>query len=162
MKEKFNKIPLGINLKEFFLLLFLIFVSGFSTIIQFITLFCFSIAFLFIGSKIKFLNRWVFYISLIFISVIQLLFLWRLDYGITYVINTILISLMWFLALQASNIVIKSVSDITDLKLERILKIFFQINLFLVILQIVFMCIEMKTFFPFSNMSAGDNVKGLF
>lgn len=162
MKEKIYKIPLGINLKEFFLLLFLICASGFSTIIQFITLFCFSIAFLFTGNKIKFVNRWLFYFSLITISIIQLFFLWRTDYNINYIINTLLISFMWFLALQSSNIVIKSVFNINDSKLESILKMFFKINLFIVILQIVFMCVEMKTFMPFSSMSAGDNVKGLF
>lgn len=162
MKEKLFQIPLSINLKEFFFLLFLICASGFSTIIQLITLFCFSLYFLLISKKIKFVNRWVFYISLTTISIIQLLFLWRTDYGLNYAINTLLISFMWFLALQASNIVVKGVFDINNIKLERILKIFFKVNFFLVVLQVVFMCIEMKTFFPFSNMSAGDNIKGLF
>ena len=69
---------------------------------------------------------------------------------------------MWFLAFQSSNIVVKNVFELEGLKIEKILKIFFKINLFLVIIQIVIMCIDMKTLLPFANMSAGDNVKGLF
>ena len=69
---------------------------------------------------------------------------------------------MWFLAFQSSNIVVKIVFDIEDLKIEKILNIFFRINLFLVIIQIVIMCIDMRTWLPFSSMSAGDNIKWLF
>lgn len=157
-----NRLSLGLNLKESFFLLFLICASGFSTIIQFISLLVFSVLFLFIGNKIRFINRWVFYILLLGISLFQLLLVWKSDYSINYVINTILISLMWFIALQGSNIVIKSVFEFDKLKIERVLKIFFKINLFLAILQIIMLGIELKTWFPFSSMSAGDSVKGFF
>lgn len=162
MKATNTFLNLGLNLKEALLLLFLICISGFSTIIQFITLFIFSFVFLFLGRKVKYVYRWVYYISLLGISLIQLMFVWRTDYSVNYIINTVIIAFMWFLALQGSNIIIRGVTEINIEKVEKILKIFFQINLFFVVLQIIIMGFEMQTFFPFSNMSAGDNVKGLF
>src|SRR5690606_6791034 len=156
------KLTLGLNIKEFSLLVFLICASGFSTFIQLISLFIFSLAFIFFSRKIRFVGRWVFYMLLLIVSIIQLFFLWKADYGLNFILNTLLISFMLFLALQCSNIVVGSVFSFDNLKLERILKIFFKLNLILIILQIILMCVEMKTLFPFSNMSAGDNLKGFF
>lgn len=159
-----KRIPLtiGLNLKEFFLLVFLICAAGFSTIIQLITLFVFSFIYLFIGHKIKFVSRWIFYVSLLIVSVLQLFLVWKTEYGINFIVNTLLISAMWFFALQSSNFVVKSIYEIDKQQIEKILKIFFKLNLLFALMQILHMCIEMKTLTPFSSMSAGDNVKGLF
>jgi hypothetical protein len=162
MKLTITHKSLGLTLKELIFLLFLICAAGFSTILQFVSLFLFSFVFLFVGRKIKFIGRWFFFISLIVISLAQLLLFWKTDYSFNYIVNSGLIAFMWFLALQGSNIVINNVFEIDAQKIERILKIFFKINLFLAILQILYLCIELKTLFPFSNMSAGDCVKGLF
>jgi hypothetical protein len=152
----------GLNMKEFVFLVFLICSAGSSTILQLLSLFIFSIGFLFVGTKIRFTHRWFFYIGLLLLSLIQLLFVWKSDYGINYIVNTIFITLMWFLGLQCSNIVTKNVAEIPTPNIEKIINIFFKLNCYIVVLQFIWMCIDMQTLFPFSNMSAGDNVKGFF
>lgn len=151
-----------INTKEAVFLLFLIFSAGSSTVIQLATLLLFSIGFLFVGTKIRYVQRWLFYIGLLSISLLPVLFFWRIDFGTTYIVNTLLISLMWFIALQCSNIVVFNVFSMRSCRIHRVVDVFFKINLVAVVLQIIWMCIDMKTFFPFTDMSAGDNVKGFF
>lgn len=152
----------GLNMREFLFLVFLICSAGSSTILQLLSLFIFSIGFLFVGTKIRFTHRWFFYVGLLFLSLIQLLFVWKSDYGISYFINTLFITLMWFLALQCSNIVVNNVSKIATPNIEKVVNLFFKLNVYVVLLQVLWMCIAWKTLFPFEDMSAGDNVKGFF
>lgn len=162
MNRKLQQLKVGLSIKELFFLLFLICASGFSTFIQLASLLLFSVGFMFVGKEIKFIGRWFFYAGLMLISLLQILLFWLEDYSSNFIFNTLLISLMWFLALQSSNIIIRSVFSFENFQIERILKIFFKLNLILSIFQIIVMSYDMNTFFPFSNMSAGDNVKGFF
>jgi len=151
-----------LNKKELFLLLFLFLTAGFSSFIQLISLLIFSLWFLFVSRKVKLVYRYFFYFTLLSISVVQVLLVWKEDYQIGFVINSIFISVMWFFALQSSNIVVKSVFGLSELSIEKILNITFKLNLIFVLFQFFSMCLEMQTAFPFSSMSAGDNIKGIF
>jgi hypothetical protein len=107
-----------------------------------------------------------FYIGLLLISAIQLLFFWREDYKMGFVINTILMSFMWFLAFLGHNFIANSVKKNSVELLEKMLNYFFKLNILLVIMQYILVCFEAKTIFPFSvpefGMSTGDYIKGFF
>ena len=161
MKQVKTKIHSYLNSGETLLLIFLVFSSGFSTIFQLLFLFAFSLLFLFNGSKIINSRRWIFYFGLTILSLLQLTLFSVEDYGLNFIFNSLMITLFWFIAFQNSNF-IERITKQKSINVFKVIKTFILINLFFVVIQIIVMCFEFKTIFPFSSMSAGDNVKGLF
>ena len=161
MKQVKTKIHSYLNSGETLLLIFLVFSSGFSTIFQLLFLFAFSLLFLFSGSKIINSRRWIFYFGLTILSLLQLTLFRVEDYGLNFIFNSLMITLFWFMAFQNSNF-IERITKQKSINVFKVIKTFILINLFFVVIQIIVMCFEFKTIFPFSSMSAGDNVKGLF
>lgn len=108
----------------------------------------------------------LFYFALIVISFVQVLFFFRDDYSVPYLVNSLLITFMWGLAFLAHNFIAISVRYTTIPSLEKVLVYFFKANVFLVIVQYILISIEAKSILPFSlpvyGMSTGDYLRGFF
>lgn len=108
----------------------------------------------------------VFYLSLIALSVVQLLLFYKNDYSINYLINTLLITFMWVLAYLAHNFITNSIKILTIETIDGLLNKFFNINMVLIIIQYIIVCFESNSIFPFGvekfGMSTGDYLKGFF
>ena len=147
---------------EWVLFVFLIFTAGFSLSIQLLTIVVFSTFHLLKKNKILYINRWLFYSLILFISLSQLLLIWSLDYSVNYVLNTLIIVFMWFIALQCSNIIVLKTVQLDSDKIEQVLIKVFVINFIVVILQILRLMLISGTLNPFVVDSAGDHISGLF
>lgn len=147
---------------ELLLFAFILLTAGFSTSIQLLTLMLISIMSLLTMTKIKHTNRWFFYVLMITISSFQLFNFGHEDYGLNYIINTLIITFMWFFMLQSSNFILASVSVMNTEKLEKILINVFLVNFAVVVFQILYLCISRATINPFTDDAAGDHIKGVF
>lgn len=160
MKIKTEKLTL------YSLLLFLILCSIGSVFTQVISIISFGLIMVFVKGVNYNEHFIVFYMTLIIISALQLFFIWREDYSIPYLVNSLLITLMWILSLLAHNFIIYCVRICSLEALNKLLNWFFWLNIILVILQYFLICIESKSLIPFSipqyGMSTGDYLKGFF
>lgn len=148
------------------LLLFLAVCSIGNVMIQVAVILSFGLILLFAKGINKSSSFNIFYLALLVISLVQVLFFFRDDYSIPYVVNSLLIAFMWGLAYLAHNFIIISVTYCTKSSLEKILVYFFNANVFLVVVQYVLVSIQAESIFPFSvpqfGMSTGDYLKGFF
>lgn len=107
-----------------------------------------------------------FYTILFFLSFVQILFFFKKDYSFNYLINSLLITIMWLLAFLAHIFIANSVKICSLLTIRKVLNYIFFINILMVVLQYIGVCIEAKTIFPFAikyyGMSTGDYLKGVF
>lgn len=108
----------------------------------------------------------LFYLSLLALSLVQVLFFFREDYSIPYLVNSLLITFTWGLAYLAHNFIVISVRVCSMVSLDKILNYFFKTNAILVLIQYVLISIESKSILPFSipyyGMSTGDYLRGFF
>ena len=146
---------------ELMLFVFIICTAGFSTVIQFITLVLFSLFNISKRPKILFFNRWLFYALITLISLSQLLFIGAEDYGLNYILNTLIISFMWYFMLQSSNFIVSTISEIHQSRLELVLIKVFNVNAIVVVIQVIILFIS-RGGNPFADDSAGDHIKGIF
>ena len=148
------------------LLLFLAVCSIGNVIIQVALILSFGLILLFAKGINRNGSFNLFYLGLLAISLVQVLFFFRDDYSVPYLINCLLISFMWGLAFLAHNFIAISVKSCTVSSLEKVLVYFFKANIFLVIVQYILVSIQAKSIFPFSvpqfGMSTGDYLKGFF
>ena len=159
------KLPLK-KISVYSLLIFLMICATGNVIVQVFSIVFFGTIMLFvkgINNNVYFIT---FYISLLFLSLIQLLFFWRDDYSNPYIINTLLISAMWVFAFLAHNFIVNSVKICSLHSLQKVINYFFALNIVLLIVQYFGVCLDAKSFFPFSvaqyGMSTGDYLKGFF
>lgn len=148
------------------LLLFLAVCSIGNVIIQVVLIMSFGLILVFAKGIYRNASLNLFYLGLLAISLVQVLFFFRDDYSIPYLVNSLLISFMWGLAFLAHNFIVISVRSCTMSSLEKVLVYFFKANVFLVIVQYILVSIQAKSILPFSvpgfGMSTGDYLKGFF
>lgn len=113
-------------------------------------------------------SRAIFYIGLILLSGIQLLFFFRDDYNIAYLINSFLATLLWSISFLCYLIIKSTVQNQSISFVNRLVDILFKLNIGLIIFQYIIACIVTRTLFPFYSsvqyygMSTGDHLKGFF
>lgn len=146
---------------ELMLFVFIICTAGFSTVIQLLTLVLFSLFNILKRPKILFLNRWIFYALITFISFSQLLFIGDEDYGLNYILNTLIITFMWYFMLQSSNFIVSTISEIQQSRLELVLIKVFNVNAIVVLIQAIILFIS-RGGNPFVEDNAGDFIRGIF
>ena len=147
---------------ELMLFVFIICTAGFSTSLQLLTLVLFSLFNILKRPKILFFNRWIFYALITLISFSQLLFIGAADYGLNYILNTLIISFMWYFMLQSSNFIVSTISEIHQSRLEAVLIKVFNVNTLVVVIQVIILFIS-RGGNPFSDDAAsGDHIKGIF
>lgn len=148
------------------LLLFLVVCSVGNVIVQVIFIMSLGLILMFTKGINNNSSLNLFYLGLLAISLVQVLFFFREDYSVPYLINCLLISFMWGLAFLAHNFIAISVKYCTISSIERVLVYFFKANALLVIIQYILVSIQAKSILPFSvpgfGMSTGDYLKGFF
>ncbi len=99
-------------------------------------------------------------------SILQVFLFYRNDYSIAYLLNTLLITLMWFLAYLAHNFIVNSSKILQIESIEKILNTFFTLNVLLVVVEYIVVCFRAESIFPFGvegfGMSTGDYLRGFF
>ncbi|MFC4722878.1 hypothetical protein ACFO5O_11135 [Geojedonia litorea] len=155
------------KLQAFLFFVFLIISSLSSPIIQIGLLMIFGTGYFLIYHKlfkIDFKNTY--YLSIILLSSIQFLLFFKEDYGINYIVNTGLIVFLIGISFVNSNVVSFATRTVSKDYLEKVLLLFFKINIAIMIYQYLYMCIDVMSINPFSSlkyfMSAGDFMKGIF
>lgn len=160
MKVSVNKVA------AFALMLFLLICSNGNVILQTLCITLFGIFMILIKgiNRNKKVNS--FYVLLLMLSFLQVLCFFRQDYSYNYLVNTLLITFMWFMAFLAHNYVANSVKICSVNAITRVLNYLFFLNAIIVVVQYIGICIEAQTIFPFAvkyyGMSTGDYLKGLF
>lgn len=154
------------KISAFALLLFLLICSKGNVVLQGACILLFGSLILMTNGINKNKNLNTFYISLLFLSFLQILFFFKDDYSTNYVINSLLITFMWLLAFLAHNFIAQSVKICSLSSLKKLLNYLFFINVTIVVIQYIDICIEANTLFPFAikyyGMSTGDYLKGFF
>lgn len=153
-------------LNSYALLFFLMICSAGNVIIQVVCILLFGVIGLFLKGIDKNISFNLFYIFLILVSFIQVGFFFRSDYSLNYVINSIIITFMWILAYFAHNFILTSTKVLSQKLIEKVLQIFFTINVSIVFVQYILICVASESIFPFAvegfGMSTGDYLKGFF
>ncbi|WP_047246855.1 hypothetical protein [Maribacter thermophilus] len=146
------------------LLLLLLAVSLGNPIVQLFGIVLFSsISLLFLAKSTIIDFKALFYLTILIITFFQFLFVWRDDYSINYLMNTGIICVMWILMLLVSLSIAALFKKISLEKIHVVLKLFFSLNVLIVIVQYVNIAIQKKSIFPHMvSMGAGDFIKGVF
>jgi len=149
--------------------LILIFVSLWNLQIQVVALILFGIIILlFSKSKLTIDLRGGFYLGLIFLSLIQILLIYKENYGINYILNTLIATLIWFIAFLVYLISKTIIKNLNYSKIEQLLTIFLTLDLLMIVIQYVKAGIKTNSLLPFAShvssygMSTGDHLVGLF
>lgn len=151
-------------LKAFFLI-FLIGISQGNALLQFVFIGIFGLfGILFINPTHFFYPfKNVFYWSLIIISIIPIGFFLRDDFSFNYVLNGIIITIMWILMLLCSSVLIRCIKSLNFEDVCKVVKWFFYINFIIIIIQYIGVSIKYKSIIPFiEHMGSGDYLKGIF
>lgn len=113
-------------------------------------------------------SRAIFYIGLILLSGIQLLFFFRDDYDVAYLINSFLATLLWSISFLCYLIIKSTVQNQSISFINKLVDTLFKLNIGLILVQYLIACIVTRTPFPFYSsvpyygMSTGDHLKGFF
>lgn len=154
------------KISAFALMLFLLICSNGNVMLQAASILFFGSIILLTNGINRNKNINTFYIALLFLSFFQILLFFRDDYSVNYLINSLLITGMWFLAFLAHNFIAQSIKICSLSALKKLINYLFFINAAMVVVQYIGICIEAKTPFPFAiqyyGMSTGDYLKGIF
>lgn len=157
---KISKNSLSIGL----FLILLIIVSIGSPVLQVVGIPVFGtiIAFIWNG-KPKMERRFLFYILMILLTLTQVFLFWKPSYSFGFIINSLISSCLWVLMLIASWSLSIIISNTPTYKIDKGLKLFFYVNLLIMVFQYGVISFNKGTLIPYAvNMGTGDFIKGIF